>query len=97
MRAQQLDDGRDHPAVDGRHHLVAQRGRQEAIRPDRVAFRIEHAQQQLVVRLRVPVVDERQDHLRFEPQAILRERGAHVGGHVDVGETANDADVVFLE
>ena len=43
------------------------------------------------------VVDERQDHLRFEPQAILGERGAHVGGDVDVGEAANDADVVFLE
>ena len=42
-------------------------------------------------------VDERQDHLRFEPQAILGERGTHVGGDVDVGEAANDADVVFLE
>ena len=49
------------------------------------------------MRLGVAVVDERHDHLRFEPQAVLRERGTHVGGDVDVGEPADDADVVFLE
>ena len=96
-RTQQLDHGGDHPAIDGRHHLVTQRGGQEAVRPDGVALGIEHAQQHFVVRLRISVVDERRDHLRLEPQAVFRQRGAHVGGHVDVGETADDADVVFLE
>jgi hypothetical protein len=60
-------------------------------------FVIEHAQQHLVVRPAVAVLDERRDQLRLEPQAVLGERRAHVGGHVDVGEAADDADVVFLE
>ena len=49
------------------------------------------------MRFGVAIIDERQDHLRVEAQAILRERGADVGGDVDVGESPDDADVVFLE
>ena len=86
----------DDPAVDERHHLVARRRRQEAVRPHGASALVGHAQQQLIVRPGGVGCGEGQDELRVKVQTPLVDRLAQLPRDANVRKAAHDADVALL-
>ena len=84
-----------HPPVDGGRELVALGGREELVRGDALPGLVGHAQQQLELRAGRRAV-QGHDGLRFETEAILRQREAQRADQGHVRVAAHDALVAVL-
>src|SRR6185312_6897216 len=96
MRLQHLDRPVEYPAIDGRHELVALRGRHETLRAERMAVIVDHANQQLVMRSRAFRAGERQYELCVEAKAPGVYRVAQLSGNVDISKAPHETHVVGL-
>ncbi len=96
MRGDPLQGRRDHPAIQALRQVVALDRRQKRARRHDAARLVAHANQQLVVALRLSVALQRNDGLRFEKESVVVERSLDPRDPLHFAVTLRDQRVVFL-
>ncbi len=86
----------DHPAVDDGHQLIAIGRGQQAIEGDSPPGLVEHAAQQLEVRLRTDRMRKGRNELRVQAQMSRIDGLAQLAGDVDIREPSYEARIIAL-